>query len=167
MEPATFTVEQQLRAQLVVARMANVQLTAQRDMLVNIMRQEMHRTASPNMFEALPMRLLPPPMAFSTATSVSPVAASPVAVSPVAASPVAASPVAASPVASPSPTFASVAASKAASPTQVVNKTIILPPRPDFFPLGGQSDDDNVGGRLTPEQGMRKIENAMRVIRVA
>jgi hypothetical protein len=151
------TVEQQLRAQLVLARMANVQLTAQRDMLVNIMRQEMHRTASPNMFEALPMRLLPPPMAFSTATSVSPVAASPVAVSPVAVSP----------VASPSPTFASVAASKAASPTQVVNKTIILPPRPDFFPLGGQSDDDNVGGRLTPEQGMRKIENAMRVIRVA
>ena len=182
MEPPAYTVEQQLRAQLVLARMANVQLTAQRDMLVNIMRQEMHKTVAPaNMFEALPMRLLAASkMAFPLSPATSPVVAplaSPVVapltspVSPVA--PLDASPVApldASLVLPDAPvTFASMAAKAAVTgaPVPVVNKQIVLPPRPGTKTPDNHSDDDNFSGRLTPEQSMNRIEKAMRVIRTA
>jgi hypothetical protein len=171
MDSPTFTVEQQLRAQLVLARMANVQLTAQRDMLVNIMRQEMHKTVAPaNMFESLPMRLLSAPkMAFPFAHVAAP-AASPAASPVVPASPSAVTSSDASPVLPDAPvTFASMAAKAAVpvAPVPVVNKTIILPPRPGTKTPDNHSDADNVSGRLTPEQSMSHIEKAMRVIRTA
>jgi hypothetical protein len=159
MDSPTFTVEQQLRAQLVLARMANVQLTAQRDMLISIMRQEMHKTVAPaNMFESLPMRLLPAP---KTAFPFSPAA------SPAAGPVTAASPAAVladvTPVLSDAPvTFASMAAK-----APVVNKPIVLPPRPGTKTPDNHSDAENVSGRLTPEQSMSHIEKAMRDIRTA
>jgi hypothetical protein len=172
MDSPTFTVEQQLRAQLVLARMANVQLTAQRDMLISIMRQEMHKTVAPaNMFESLPMRLLPAPKtAFPFSPAASPAAGPVTAASPAgpvtAASP-AASPAAVladvTPVLSDAPvTFASMAAK-----APVVNKPIVLPPRPGTKTPDNHSDAENVSGRLTPVQSMSHIEKAMRDIRTA
>ena len=162
MEPPTYTVEQQLRAQLVLARMANVQLTAQRDMLINIMRQEMHKPVAPaNMFESLPMRLLAAP---KTAFPFAPVASPAAVVAPLASDVPVVAPMASPAVLPDEPvTFASMAA-KAAAPVPVVHKQIVLPP--PKTPVK-HSDDDNVSGRLTPEQSMSQIEEAMRVIRTA
>lgn len=163
MEPPTYTVEQQLRAQLVLARMANVQLTAQRDMLISIMRQEMHKPVAPaNMFESLPMRLL---AASKTAFPFAPVASPAAVVAPLASDAPAVAPLASPAVLPDEPvTFASMAA-KAAAPVPVVHKQIVLPPRPGTKTPVNHSDD--VSGRLTPEQSMSQIEEAMRVIRTA
>jgi hypothetical protein len=163
MDSPTFTVEQQLRAQLVLARMANVQLTAQRDMLINIMRQEMHKTVAPaNMFESLPMRLLPAPKtAFPFSPAASPAAGPVTAASPAASHAAVLADV--TPVLSDAPvTFASMAAK-----APVVNKPIVLPPRPGTKTPDNHSDAENVSGRLTPEQSMSHIEKAMRDIRTA